>query len=155
MIAFTLLGSGWTAFGLVPLYAFEGARGFARWLGAVWAVAAILVYGLKWTVRRHRPPGAALWGTTPTDYSFPSGHAAGAFAFAAFVTVVCLAGQGWRRPWRWVASISSVAAAILIALSRVYLGVHYPSDVGGAAVLGSALGGAGAVGYLRSRVRAG
>jgi undecaprenyl-diphosphatase len=154
MVAFTLLGSGWTAFGLIPLYAFKRARPFARWLGAVWAAAAVLVYGLKWTVRRPRPPGVALWGTTPIDFSFPSGHAAGGFAFAAFVVVVCLAQrEGRRQPWRWLAAAASVAAATLIALSRVYLGVHYPTDVAGAAVLGSVLGAVGAHLYRRTLVR--
>jgi undecaprenyl-diphosphatase len=154
MVALTLLGSGWTAFGLVPLYAFKRARPFARWLGAVWVAAAVLVYGLKWTVRRPRPSGVALWGTTPTDYSFPSGHAAGGFAFAAFVVVLCLAGRDGRRtPWRWLAAVASVAAACGIALSRVYLGVHYPTDVGAAAVLGSVLGAVGAQLYRRTLVR--
>jgi undecaprenyl-diphosphatase len=146
MVAFTLVGSGWTAFALIPLYAFPSARPFARWLAAVWAVTAVLVYLLKAIVRRPRPPGPALWGAMPTDYSFPSGHAAGAFAFAAFVSVLCLGDRGGRsHAWRWAASIASAATAACIAVSRVYLGVHYPMDVTGGAVLGSCLGAAGAL----------
>lgn len=52
--------------------------------------------------------------------SFPSGHTCAAFA----------AGMIWMRalPWRW-GRIAAVAAAVLMGLSRLYVGVHYPTDV--------------------------
>jgi hypothetical protein len=68
---------------------------------------------------------------TPNFPSFPSGHAAAAFALAL---VLALA---YRR-WRWWA----LAGAGLIAISRVYLGYHYPSDIFGGAVLGAGVGAA-------------
>jgi undecaprenyl-diphosphatase len=60
-----------------------------------------------------------------TYQSFPSGHATTAFALAAVV--------GFLSP-RWFYPM--LAVAVLIALSRVALGVHYPSDVTGGAILG-------------------
>ena len=64
----------------------------------------------------------------PTSHSFPSGHAASAFAFAA--------GVGHRLP---VAAAPVHAAAGLVAYSRVHTGVHYPGDVLAGSVLGTAI----------------
>jgi undecaprenyl-diphosphatase len=66
---------------------------------------------------------------SPGGGSFPSGHAAGVFAFAAFVAV--------RAP-RWAPL--SFAWAGIVAWSRCVLGVHYPSDVLAGALLGAAVG---------------
>lgn len=62
---------------------------------------------------------------TPTDYSFPSGHTGAAFA-VAFVVLLCMS-------WKW--GISIMAIASVIAFSRLYNGVHYPTDVLGAMVI--------------------
>ena len=61
--------------------------------------------------------------------SFPSGHTCAAFA----------AGLSWVRalPWRW-GRIAAAAAAVCMGLSRLYVGVHYPSDVLAGAVVGTA-----------------
>jgi undecaprenyl-diphosphatase len=72
---------------------------------------------------------APLAVASPGGGSFPSGHAAGSFAFAAFVAV--------RAP-RWAAPAFVWAA--LVACSRCVLGVHYPSDVLAGALLGGAVG---------------
>lgn len=55
----------------------------------------------------------------PESYSFPSGHAASSFATAIVL----------YRNLPKKAGISALVLALLIALSRVYLGVHYPSDI--------------------------
>ncbi|MDR2687924.1 MAG: phosphatase PAP2 family protein [Oscillospiraceae bacterium] len=72
------------------------------------------------------PEGLPLADHLPTDMSFPSGHAAVSFAGAL---AWCF---GSRRAWvgraRWVSYIGIVTAA-LIAFSRLYLGVHYATDV--------------------------
>ena len=102
--------------------------------GLMQLVLAILVallvadYVLKPLIGRERPfsaaPAVRVIGGRPEDASFPSGHAAGAFAGVYMLSRMMPAG---RLVW-W-------AIALTIAYSRVYLGVHYPIDViGGAAV---------------------
>lgn len=93
------------------------------------ASAAINTVG-KGAVRRERPildlvPVIRQLKRQPFTTSFPSGHAASA---AAFATGVALESKGWG------AVVAPVAVAV--AASRVYTGVHYPSDV----VAGAALG---------------
>jgi len=97
-------------------------------------LAAIVVEDvLKPTIHRERPfvaaPQVAVIGGRPDDYSFPSGHAGTSFAGA--LTLSTLA-PGGRAAW-W-------ALALLIAYSRVYLGVHYPLDVVAGATIGMACG---------------
>ncbi len=104
-----------------PLYA------AAALLLASWASGA-----LKDVVDRMRPPladhaiGALV--TVPSDPSFPSGHAATAFAAAG---VVAALHPRLRLP--------ALGLAALVAVSRVYLGVHYPSDVLAGGALGLAI----------------
>ncbi|MEU7970267.1 phosphatase PAP2 family protein [Streptomyces sp. NPDC049097] len=93
------------------------------------ASAAINTLG-KRTVRRPRPvldpvPAARRLKRQPITTSFPSGHSASAAAFAAGVA---LESSGWG------AAVVPLAAAV--AVSRVYTGVHFPSDVLAGAALG-------------------
>ncbi|MFE9699752.1 bifunctional phosphatase PAP2/diacylglycerol kinase family protein [Streptomyces sp. NPDC006270] len=95
------------------------------------AVASVAINTVgKGAVRRERPiadlvPVVRRLKRQPVTTSFPSGHAASA---AAFATGVALESRGWG------AAVAPVAAAV--AASRVYTGVHYPSDVLAGAVLG-------------------
>ena len=73
--------------------------------------------------------------TSSDPNSFPSGHTCAAFAFAA---AVCL-----TAPKRWMKA-AAVIAAILMGLSRLYVGVHFPSDVLAGAVIGTLCGLVGA-----------
>ncbi len=87
----------------------------------------VLNAGLKQVFQRVRPSGDSPVLALVT-YSFPSGHAAGATVWWGFVAILCLA---WR-PGPWPRAGVLVLAAMMICLtafSRVYLGVHYPSDV--------------------------
>lgn len=96
-------------------------------------VLGLLVTNLtiKPLVERPRPwldwPIAPLV-TEKDPNSFPSGHTCAAFAAA----------MAWVRtlPWRW-GRIAAVALAVLMGLSRLYVGVHYPTDVLAGAVIGS------------------
>ena len=88
---------------------------------------------LKPLVARPRPythrPDIVLLVKKLRDYSFPSGHAAASFAAAS-----ALAFSRWRH-WR-----PAMVLAVLISLSRLYLYVHYPSDVLCGALLGTLCG---------------
>jgi undecaprenyl-diphosphatase len=66
--------------------------------------------------------------SAPHDHSFPSGHAATSFAA---MTVLCAVVPRAAPVW--------VLLALAIAFSRVYVGVHYPLDILGGAVLGAAI----------------
>jgi len=70
----------------------------------------------------------------PHDYSFPSGHTASAFAFAAAIFA-------FNKKWGIAAGI----LALLIGFSRLYLYIHYPTDVAAGLVIGIALGLLGAL----------
>lgn len=88
----------------------------------------LLVDGFKEWIGRPRPPLDAVW---THSLAYPSGHSAN--SMTAFLTAALLASPpAWRRP----AMIVALAMAILIGLSRIYLGVHWPSDVIGGWALG-------------------
>jgi undecaprenyl-diphosphatase len=67
--------------------------------------------------------------------SFPSGHSCAAFAFGVALWMTL--------PQKW-ARVAALAAAVLMALSRLYVGVHFPSDVVVGSVIGVCCGLAGA-----------
>lgn len=96
----------------------------ALFAGAAAAAGSFAASLLKLVVDRPRPGGDALVAV-PASSSFPSGHAATAFAAAAAVGFVY---PRLRLPM--------FVLAALVALSRVYLGVHYPADVLAGALLG-------------------
>src|SRR6185437_1654483 len=89
--------------------------------------------------------------SAPTDYSFPSGHAAGSFAFCVFFAVVLLRATFWTGLSRMVGAAALVLLALGVGLSRIALGVHFPADVAAGALLGATLGGVGARLYLSRR----
>jgi undecaprenyl-diphosphatase len=153
MIALTVIGAGWTALGLVPLVWAARTRAFGVALALAIAVQAVLVWSLKAAFGRVRPWLA--FGLPPPighphDGSFPSGHAAGSFCVAAFLAVVLPAVLPSARGRARLLSLLGLLLAASIALSRVYLGAHFPSDVIGGALLGGLVGGAGARLYLAS-----
>jgi undecaprenyl-diphosphatase len=85
--------------------------------------ASAINYLLKPVFSRARPD---LWlsPTPETSFGFPSGHSIASMSLG--VGVVLLA---WPTRWRWPVLILAGLFAALIAFSRLYLGVHYPSDV--------------------------
>jgi undecaprenyl-diphosphatase len=125
----------WLAFGAGATLAAAPAQR-RRWRAATVTVATAYVVNtaIKFVVRRPRPRLADLppLTATPTQLSFPSAHATSSFAAAR---VYSAAGAP-------AAPLYALAAGL--AASRLYLGVHYPSDVLAGAVLGSAIGALGA-----------
>jgi undecaprenyl-diphosphatase len=87
--------------------------------------AAILNALLKQLFQRPRPE-IVTPVVTAHGFAFPSGHTMSSMAFACAVVLLC-----WRARWRyrWPVSIGALAVAFLVGASRIYLGVHYPSDV--------------------------
>ncbi len=80
-------------------------------------------------------PHVFVWGTQAFGSSFPSGHAMG--ATIAYSTVAYLAARLHKRRWARVVTMSIALLLIfLICFSRVYLGVHYPSDVLAGVIIG-------------------
>jgi len=93
------------------------------------AVTFLLNYATKIAIRRARPLLEDLPPLSPTvsSLSYPSAHASTSFAGAHALSAV-------------VPAPPLYAAAVAMALSRPYLGIHYPSDVIAGAALGAALG---------------
>jgi undecaprenyl-diphosphatase len=125
------MGAVWLALGLVLAVARRRPEPFL-WTLAAFAVADLAARWLQGVVGRDRPPVRypephALVGV-PHSGSFPSGHATTSFACAGVLA--------WLAP-RFAPWLYLLAAAI--AFSRVYVGVHYPLDVLGGALLGLAI----------------
>jgi len=93
----------------------------------------------------HRPRPLAYFGPTPTTYSFPSGHAMGSVCFYGVLAAILAARASGRRA-KWCIWTGAVLLIGMIGYSRIYLGVHYPSDV----IAGYCAGAVwvGAVGFL-------
>jgi undecaprenyl-diphosphatase len=132
------LGDGGFWYGLMlVLAAFGGARGIVAALQMlVTGFVAWLIYRtLKLHTRRLRPfrarPDVIARAAALDEFSFPSGHTLHAVSF----TVVAVS-------WFPFLALPLIVFTVLVALSRVVLGLHYPTDVLAGVVIGAALGAA-------------
>lgn len=107
------------------------------------ALTLVCTLAFQFLVLRPRPEAVRLILPQPPGFfSFPSGHASLVFSFAAVLVLA------WRHT-RWSAVV--ITLAVLVSVSRIYLGHHYPSDVLGGMMLGI---GGGATVYGLIHVRA-
>lgn len=127
LLVFTQLGGGigvtMIVGGVVLWLAYQ--RLFAKMWFVVLAVGGtgVLNVMLKLLFERERPD---FWAhlVHETSYSFPSGHAMGSAALA-YVVIFLL----WHTRWHWWSVVAGSIYMLLVGVSRMYLGVHYPSDV--------------------------
>ena len=125
----TELGSskGWTLFSLCVIFGLDFSFGWAIGLSSLFG--AFCAQLIKRQVKRKRPclhPNAPpALARVPYPWSFPSGHTATAFSVAGMLWCI---GHAWCWPF--------TLFALIVGFSRIYLGVHYPSDVCFGAILG-------------------
>ncbi|MDB6163687.1 MAG: superfamily protein [Xanthomonadaceae bacterium] len=133
-IVMSALGYGW---GVVPLdvllvLGLVLRRRMREGIFAATSIVGSLLLNVaaKHSFERIRP---GLWKSVSpaeTTYSFPSGHAMGSMTLAMVVVLLCWSVRtrgGWS--WRWPVSILAAVFVLLVGLSRIYLGVHFPSDI--------------------------
>ena len=129
MVVISALGS--QALAVVVIIAFVIFLRLKWRRAAIWllfTVACGLVLELTLKYAFHRPRPAPFFGAVPHTYSFPSGHSL--MSFCIYGVLAGLLSHRLRsaavRIVVWIAAAALVAA---IGVSRIYLGVHYPSDV--------------------------
>jgi len=137
---FALITWGGSLFVLAPITAAlvwvlirQGRSGDAWLLALSLAGATVFSRLAKLCFARPRPDDFPTVGDLPTDASYPSAHTA---QIVAFAMALCWLARQDKTGAGYFAFIGMAAAlALAVALSRVYLQVHYPSDVVGGAVL--------------------
>lgn len=134
----TFLGSGVviTALAVVSIVVFALRAEWQALKYVVFAMigAVIIDTGLKTIIHRARPT-EVFANTMPSSYSFPSGHAL--FAFVFYLTAAMILAprlNGIARATFWSVAVLLV---VLIGASRLFLGVHYPTDVLGGYIAGA------------------
>lgn len=134
MIAFTHLGDSgilWIILSVLLLIPRKTRRAGVLSLAAMVITFLICNMWLKNYVARTRPyeviNGLQLMIAKADDFSFPSGHASSSFAAAVSI---------WKNTNKGLGAICIIVAS-LIAFSRLYVGIHYPSDVIAGLVIGT------------------
>jgi len=135
-VMLALSGFGYRGLGFIALALVAALKWRGLWVMGAWRVVLAVTLAafvassiLKPAVGRPRPYAHAeasrVIGPHPANASFPSGHAAASIAGAY---ALALLWRSRRRAW-WT-------LAVLVCVSRLYLGVHYPLDVLGGALVG-------------------
>ncbi len=130
--AITMLGDGWVA--MILLLPLAGRRPDILWAAMIAGLlSTVLVLGLKLAFGVARPPAVLspeafhLIGPALKATAFPSGHTATIFAWAGVLAL------GFKNGWL---GVGLLLIAVAVGLSRIMVGVHWPLDVLGGALLG-------------------
>ena len=145
----------WTSRAIIVLVAAylwrRRARGLTMWLLVSAGLELGLVQAVKHIFDRPRP---AQMLVEADGWSYVSGHATAAFVMAGAIGVVLPSVRGWRRRFRLLVTLPTIAVVWLASVDRVLLNVHYVSDVLGGWALGLAILTASSVGFgLRPGLR--
>ncbi|MEP6495100.1 MAG: phosphatase PAP2 family protein [bacterium] len=105
--------------------------------GAAFIGGTAVQHMVKAAVHRSRPDYAAPF-LSDKSFSFPSGHAMA--SIVGMGMLLYMLGRFWHpgRVWRLGSIVAGIAVVLLVGGSRIYLGVHYPSDVLGGYAAGTA-----------------
>ena len=119
----------------------------SAWLVAIAVGGGILINQLlKFWFQRPRPELWPITGARLTTFSFPSGHSTASLCY--FGILAWLAWQYFKKPLvRWSCVVLAALIILLVGISRVYLGAHYPTDV----LAGYLSGGVWLIAVLNSR----
>jgi undecaprenyl-diphosphatase len=131
MLFFTFFGSFkflMPAYVLLSLYFIFFKRNTVRSfnIAAIGLSSGLLLQFIKRIFQRHRPPHPLIENVG--GFSYPSGHSFSSFTFAGVLIYMLWKSQA-KLLWKWMGTVALFIFAVLIAASRVYLHVHYPSDV--------------------------
>ena len=143
LLEITALGTGLVVMMIVlisALFLIATQHRFSAFLLLVASAGGIVLNAvLKSSFDRPRPQ-LFEWLTVPSSSSFPSGHAMSS-AIVYFTVAYLIARLEKRRWMRTLTIVSSLLLVLLISVSRLYLGVHYPSDVLAGMIIGLAWAG--------------
>ena len=128
LIITTEIGDGWVLYSFTLLLSLvllvrRRWRAAVHWMLTV-AIVGLLTMALKHYTAVERPP---LLDNSLMNYSFPSGHASVSVAVFGFMAVIMA--RELRSSWHWIPYSMAVFLVVAISFSRLYLGVHWLSDV--------------------------
>ncbi len=106
----------------------RGYRRDATLLASVVVTTTLLTTALKGLIGRERPPASNALLALPESFSFPSGHTTASLALGGVLAYLSLH-SSMSRAGRVLGIAFAIAYPVLVGTSRVYLGVHWPSDV--------------------------
>jgi undecaprenyl-diphosphatase len=138
----TRLGDFWVMVGLTAVAAVVlaviGRRSESILLIGVMIIGSSVGVAAKDLVERARPGLEHARIALPDSYSFPSGHALGAFLFFGTLAFIALMDAKTLRGRVWAVAVCAVLI-VLVGISRVYLGVHWFGDITASWILGFGL----------------
>ncbi len=127
---FTFFGSTdflFPAYTLLALFYIVFKKNTRRSLNitAIGLSSVLLMLLIKNIFKRNRPPDPLV---AAKGFSYPSGHSTSAFTFCGILIYILWESQV-KKVWKWIGTVALLLFAAIVAFSRVYLHVHYASDV--------------------------